>query len=309
LAGVENLSLRAHSLGGVALASTARQSDALLAWAGLDNGQPQVFLTLVDPLGKKLSQRMLTHKTGDLNDIAAIPSGTDYLVAWVDERSSDPEVYATKVNHALNRSAPEQRITQSPGAATDVSIVPTHAGALLVWADARDSEAAGAADIYTAALRGNDASRVAPEVCVQKTRTHSFGPVARQHGKNTLIAWLEAAAETGSDEPAHVSFAEVDDLGHPLGDVQNVALATGTPITLGLDCGDAVCHALVSADDNAHALLYAITFQNAKASSAVRVRSGLGAPSNVAPVIHGREVYLADTQQGRAHVRRLLLDW
>jgi hypothetical protein len=309
LAGPENLSLRAHSLGGLALSSNAHQNDALVAWAGLDNGQPQVFLTMVDKLGKKQAQRMLTHKTGELSDIATLQSGADYFVAWIDERNSDPELYATKVNHALNRIAPEQRITQAAGAATDVSLVTTHSGVLAIWADARDSEAAGAADIYAAALRSSDAGRVAAEVCVQKTRTHSFAPAAREHGKNTAVAWLEAAADTGSDEPAHVSFGELDDTGHLIGAVQNVPLAAGTPVTLGLDCADAVCHALVSADDNGRNLLYALTFSDGKASSAMRIRSGAGAPSSVAPVIHGRDVYVADTQQGRAHVRRLLLDW
>ena len=309
LANPENLSLRAHSLGGIALASSARQNDALVAWAGLDNGQPQVFLTQVDKLGKKLTQRMLTHKTGDLNDIAVLPSGNDYFVAWVDERSSDPELYVTKVNHALNRIAPEQRITQAPGAATDVSLVATHTGTLVIWADARESENPGSADIYTAALRSNDASRIAPEVCVQKTRTHSFSPVAREYGKNTLVAWLEAAADTGTNEPAHVNLAELDDAGHLVGEIQNVTLGAVTPLTLGLDCSEQTCHALVSADNNAKGELYALTFRNGKASLAVRIRSETGTPSSVAPIIRGRELYVADVQQGRGHLRRLLVDW
>jgi len=305
----ENLSLRAHSLGGVALSSSPNQNDALVGWAGLDNGQPQVFLTLVDKLGKKQAQRMLTHKTGELNDIATLSSGADYFVAWVDERTSDPELYATKVNHALNRIAPEQRITQAPGAATDVSLVSTSSGALVVWADARESEQPGAADIYAAALRGTDASRVAPELCVQKTRAHSFSPLAVPYGKNTLVAWLEAAADTGSDEPAHISFAELDETAHVVGGVQSVTFASGTPVTLGLDCSDQLCHALVSVDDNSHSELYALTYRSGKAEGAVRIRSSSGAPSSVAPVVHGREVYVADVQQGRAHVRRLLVDW
>jgi hypothetical protein len=252
---------------------------------------------------------MLTHKTGDVSDIAALELGADYLLAWVDERSSDPEVYATKVNHALNRIAPEQRITQAPGSATDLSLVQTANGALLVWADARDAEAPGSADIYAAALRAGDVARIAPEVCVQKTRAHSFAPEARSYGKNTLVAWLESAAETGNDEPAHISFAQLDEAAHLVDSVQSVTFASGTPVTLGLECNGTSCHAIVSVDDNAHNLLYAVSFQDGKASSAVQIRSGLGVPSSVAPVLHGREVYVADTQQGRSHLRRLLLDW
>ncbi len=308
LAGAENLSLRAHSLGGISLAAGDKKDDVLTAWAGLDNGQPQVFLTLVDKLGKKSAQRMLTHKTGELSDIATLTLGADFLVAWVDERSSDPEVYATKVNHALNRIAPEQRITQALGAATDVTLVPAPTGALLLWADARNSEVPGAADIYAVALRANDASRVAVELPVQRTRAHSFSPVAHEHGKTTLVAWLEAAGEAAG-EPAHVSFAELDDSAHVQGNVQTVALPAGNPLTLGLDCDASACHAIVSVDDESHGVLYAVTYRDGKATPAVKVRSTAAAPSGVAPVVHGREVFVADTLQGRGHVRRLILDW
>ncbi|HEY5372084.1 MAG TPA: hypothetical protein VIK01_00295 [Polyangiaceae bacterium] len=309
LSAPENLSLRAHSLGGIALSSNPQQADALVAWAGLDGGQPQVFLTLVDKQGKKTAQRMLTHKTGDLNDIATLQSGADYFVAWVDERSSDPELYATKVNHALNRIAPEQRITQAPGAATDVSLVATKSGALAIWADARESEQAGSADIYATALRGTDAARVAPEAAVQKTRAHSFAPVARAHGAGAVVAWLEAAADNAEGEPAHVSFAQLDEAGRVVGSVESAPLGAGNPVTLGLDCNEQLCHAIIAVDANAHGELYAVSFEAGKASTAVRLRSSMSAPSSVAPIVRGRDVYVADVQQGAAHVRRLRLDW
>jgi hypothetical protein len=41
----------------------------------------------------------------------------------------------------------------------------------------------------------------------------------------------------------------------------------------------------------------------------VRIRSSMNAPSSVAPIVRGRDVYVADVQQGAAHVRRLRLDW
>lgn len=309
LGSAENLSLRAHSLGGIALSSSPQQKDTLAAWSGLDGGQPQVFLTLLDKSGKKLTQRMLTHKNGDLSDVALAPVGQDYLVAWVDERSADPEVYATKVNHALNRIAPEQRLTQVPGAATDVSLVPTQAGALIVWADSRESERAGSADIYAAALRGTDASRAAPEVCLQKTRAHSFAPVARAYGSGALVAWLESASESAEGEPAHVALAVLDDAGRLVGGVQSVAIGAGTPVTIGLDCSGPICHVIVAVDENAHGALYAIALRDGRPSSAVRIRTSNNAPSSVAPIVHGREVYVSEVQQGAARLRRLQLEW
>jgi hypothetical protein len=65
----------------------------------------------------------------------------------------------------------------------------------------------------------------------------------------------------------------------------------------------------VAVDANAHSELYAVTYENGKASPAVRIRASMNAPSSVAPVVHDRDVYVADVQQGVAHVRRLRLDW
>ena len=305
----ENMSLRAHSLGGIALSGGANQKDTLAAWSGLDGGQPQVFLTLVDKLGKKLAQRMLTHKTGDLSDVALAPVGNDYLVAWVDERSGDPELYATKVNHALARISPEQRITQAPGAATDLSLVATKSGALAVWADARESEQAGAADVYVSALRGTDANRSATEFAVQKTRTHSFSPIARAYGTGALVAWLEAASDRSDGEPARVSFAELDDTGKLIGSVQSVGVGNGTPVTLGLDCAPPLCHAVVSVDASARAELYAISFNAGKIGNPVRIRTSNNAPSSVAPLVRGNDVYISDVQRGVSRLRRLQLEW
>jgi len=309
LGATETLSLRAHSLGGIALSSGPDQKDTLAAWAGLDGGQPQVFLSLVDKAGKKLAQRMLTHKTGDLSDVALAAAGSDYLVAWVDERSGDPELYATRVNHALNRVAPEQRITQAPGSATDLSLVATKSGALAVWADARESEQAGSADIYATALRGSDANRSTAELCLQKTRTHSFAPVAHAYGSGALVAWLEAASERVEGEPAHVNFAVLDEAGGLVGSVQSMTVGSGTPVTVGLDCAQQTCHALVSVDDNARGELYAIAFRAGKLENPVRIRTTSSAPSSVAPLVHGTDVYLAEVQQGMSRLRRLQLEW
>jgi len=304
----ENLSLRSHSLGGIALSSSRSQKDTLAAWAGLDGGQPQVFLTLVDKLGKKLTQRMLTHKIGDLSDVALAAFGTDYLVAWVDERSGDPELYATRVNHALNHVSAEQRITQAPGAATDLSLVATKSGAIAVWADARESERAGSADIYATALRASDANRSASELCLQKTRPHSFAPIARAYGPGALVTWLEAASERAEGEPAHVNFAVLDDAGRLVGSVQSVGVG-GTPVTVGLDCAEQTCHAVVSADEGSRGTLYAITFHDGKIATPVRIREGQGAPSSVAPLVYGTHVYVAEAQRGTTRLRRLQLEW
>ncbi len=86
-------------------------------------------------------------------------------------------------------------------------------GALAIWADARDSEQPGSADIYATALRASDANRSLAELCLQKTRTHSFAPVAHAYGSGALVAWLESASERTDGEAAHVNFAVLDEMG------------------------------------------------------------------------------------------------
>src|SRR6185436_2596475 len=109
----------AHSIGGVALAAgDPAKKEALLVWAAIDNKQPQVFATALDKTGKKLLQKMITRRTGELSDVAVAFAGDGYLLSWIDERNGDPELYAAKLNRLLQRAGPERRLTSSKGAAT-----------------------------------------------------------------------------------------------------------------------------------------------------------------------------------------------
>ena len=76
------------------LADPVAGKDGLALWTGLDKGEPQVFLTSVGFDGKRGQQRMLTRKSGEASDVAGLLVDGGCLVAWVDERSGDAEVYA-----------------------------------------------------------------------------------------------------------------------------------------------------------------------------------------------------------------------
>jgi hypothetical protein len=275
------------------------------AWAGIDNGQPQVFVTELDKLGKKGAQRMLTHKRGDLGDIAALRVDEDLFVAWVDDRNLDPELYAAKLGPALKSLSPEQRITSAPGAATDLSLVQTSQGVLAVWADSREADQPGWGDIYSALLSRSNAARVGSEICLERTRPHSFGADARPFADGAVAAWFDAASD---GEAARLELAALDASGHVLDSVQHVPLE-GAPIAVGLDCAPAACHAVVVVDSASHAELWAVSFAQGKASVPVRLLSLAGAPTSVAPVVHDRQVYVAETREGRGYLRRLLVDW
>jgi hypothetical protein len=308
----QDLSVRAHSLGGVTLAPSApgTAGDVLAAWTGVDAGQPQVFLTLVGADGAKHTQRMLTRKSGDASDVVAavVPGG--WIVAWVDERDKDPELYASKVDEKLNRVGIEHRITTAPGPATEVSLAQAGDTALVAWADARQPERPGEADIYLARLAARDASPVGSERLVLETRGHSFAPVLRATGGGFLLAWLERGSPD-VEGSAGLVFQALDATGASKGEAERVSLADGDPAELALDCSADACRFVMALRSGEDARLVAGV---RKAGSPVRFRRivSLGSKSaaRVPLGLSGDELLYADVSgEGRWRVRRALVDW
>lgn len=302
------ISLRAHSLGGLSLVSDSADGGGSLAvWAGLDQGQPQVFLTAFGADAKRGPQRMLTRKTGATSDAAGLPLDNGYLVAWVDERSGDAEVYATRVSRALEKASPEQRITNSDGAATDLRLARVAGKPYAIWADARGSEQPGWSDIYGAFLRPTDAARDGRELRLSSTRPHSFSPEVSQLGGAAVVAWLE---EVSDGAPASVRLALLSATGEIDGTVSVVPIEAGAPRGLGLDCSDVACHVVVTVEAEGRAELYAFEWRPSASAHAVRL-SALGEPSaaGVAPIVRGNVVYVADAREGHGLIRRLGVEW
>lgn len=300
LASEQVISLRAHSLGGLSFA------ESLAAWTGLDKGQPQVFLTALGADGKRGQQRMLTHKTGDVSDVAALTVEGGYLVSWVDERTGDAEVYAQRVSRALERAGAEQRLTTAEGAASDLLLTKLSGKPYAVWADARGAEEPGWADIYGAFLKA-DGSREGTEHQLTSTRPHSFAARVSALGSTTVLAWLEEGTEGA---PSSVRLATVGEDGDVSGSVTVVPLEAGAARGLGLECRDAGCRVLASVESEGRGELYGFEWRPSSTPRPVRLL-GLGSPSAaaVAPVLRGNVAYVADSRDGQGLVRRLGIEW
>src|SRR5205807_2678156 len=108
----------------------------------------------------------LTSAKGDASDVAIAWAGDGWVVAWVDARDGNGEVYATKLDTRLARVAKEERITRAPGDASDVAILARGDVVWLAWADPRESPNDGFADVYVASLRARDATKIDPETRV-----------------------------------------------------------------------------------------------------------------------------------------------
>jgi hypothetical protein len=305
----KTLSLRAHSVGGVALAPNVAGTEVLSAWTGVDAGQPQVFITMLSPDGIKRNQRMLTRKTGDVNDVAAVALNGGYVVGWVDEREGDPEVYVTKVNGALNRVGNEQRLTQAAGPATELSLASVGERVVAVWAEARDPERPGDADIFVSRLNAKDLTPLAPAAAVVTTRGHSLSPLVRPFGDGVAIAWLERG-ESDEGKGAGLMFGVLDPNN---GFKQTPALTPieANPSSIALDCTATACNVVVTVTFEETAALFASVVRPGGAPSLlelVTLRSRAAAATRLSLV--GNELLYADTDGGAGwRMRRALIDW
>ncbi|HEY6561037.1 MAG TPA: hypothetical protein VI072_27365 [Polyangiaceae bacterium] len=305
----EIVSLRARSVGGVSLAAgDPARKEALLAWSAEDNKQPQVFLSLLRDDGKRVAQKMLTRRSGEVSDVAATFTGDGFVVAWIDERDGDPEVYVTKVNRALQRVAPEQRVTQARGAATGLSLLTLGSEVLALWADARDAEQPGVADLHAVRLRATNATALAPEQRIVETRAHSHSPSLALRGTQPVIAWLEDAL--GQQRSGALKIASLDAQGLVTGAAATVNAGPGNPLSVALSCEGQECNAALVVDRGGSAEIRAVPlFQPTKPRELTDVADA--AAQSVPPALLGSQLFFADLDGGQQQgvVRRMLIDW
>ena len=77
----------------------------------------------VNDKGHRASEAQISSSKGNASDaaIAAVPGG--WVVAWVDSRDGNGEVYAARLDRSLNRVGDDRRITKAAGDASDVTLL------------------------------------------------------------------------------------------------------------------------------------------------------------------------------------------
>jgi hypothetical protein len=256
------ISKRALSPGGVSIAAASGRPEAVVAWVAGDKTGPQVYATKIDAHGKKVAQKRVTTvdrpkpKKGDppAESLAAnvaiafspapeakkgeARAGNDgYVVAWVDGRDGNGEVYAARLNRDLEKVVVDKRLTKAGGDASDVSILVKGDDAFVVFADARDN---GSSDIYLAHLDAATLRVVDSDVRVYASAGPSRAPELVTAGKTVLLAWLEEPA-TGDTQPTTLRIAEVDPTGRLVGAPRIVRAPEGGTVTgFSLTCGEGV---------------------------------------------------------------------
>jgi hypothetical protein len=241
---------RALTAGGVAIAAAGRPEDgAAVAWVARDGGDPQVHVTKLNAAGRRTNEVQVTSSKGDAADVSIAWAGDGWLLSWVDARDGNGEVYATKLDKDLNRTAKEERITNAPGDAGDVTLVVQGDHAWLAWSDPRESPKDGFSDVYVTTLGTKDARRASDEVRVLATAAHSRSPSLALANDVPIVAWIEEAPlglDTASMGAYGAMLAKLDPRGRPLKEPTRAPLA-GEGIATGIT--------LTSAGRGVHAFL------------------------------------------------------
>jgi len=230
------VSSRAVAVGGVALGAAQNPADgAVLAWVGHDGNHSQVHVARIEGRGRRVDDVRLTHGRTTASDVAVAWAGDGWLVAWVDTRDGNGEVYATKLDRSLRRTGRDERITRAVGDASDVVLLVTGKTAWLAWSDPRESAETGLGDVYVTTLRLEDARPASKEVRVLETAANSRSPRLAPLAGGALVVWVEDAP-TGVDAPGAVLAARLASTGVVLGAPTRLSLASsGTPSALALE--------------------------------------------------------------------------
>lgn len=301
------ISYRAHSNGGVALAAGPR-GETLLAWTALDAGKPQVFVTLLDARGQRVTQRMLTHSGQDVREVAAIYADSGWLVGWVDGQGTTGNLYVTKVNRSLASMAPEIKVSSVSGAMGAPVFQLTAEGALVAWPEG--GTPANAAGIYTAVIDTSKVLVKRPQVRVLQSSVSSYFPRIAMLANTPALGWIESA-KAGVTEPKEQLFlGKLLPDGSRLEELARVQLPAGLARAWALDCLSE-CRAVALIDSQPSAGLVAVRWPAGSGTLMKRLLqlAGPALPGASVLLAQDRCVYSESVASDRTRIQRIKIDW
>jgi hypothetical protein len=273
----------------------------------MDQAEPQVFLTLLDKDKKREAQRMLTRKKGALGEISAVWVGDGWVVAWLDGRSGNLEVYASKIDARLNRASRERVLSPPRSSASEVQLAFDGTALYAVYADARGNDGSGRADVYARALSPKDATPTGDELRLSNSPEHSFSPRVAARTGGFSVAWLERGNDGQSDRILARAIGA-----NGLGDVVSRPLTDGEAGGLGLFCREAECRLAlpIELQNGREAVLGVVRLDASGFSPVTRVLDLDGARGvSVAPVVDGDVVSFVSATNDRATIRSARIAW
>ncbi len=328
------VSNRAVSIGGVALAHTPNFDEAAMVWVSRDKTETQVQVAKFGTDLTKITQKPLTdvkrkatkgEVPNEASDVAiAYAPATDpkggaddgWIVAWVDTRDGNAEVYAARVDRSLRKVVADRRITEAPGDSAEVQIVVRGKEVFLVWSDARQNPDEGNGDMYAVRLDARTLREVGPSMRLFASTGHSRSPAAALAGDNVVVAWIEDAAADTTNIDAGVRIATLDSRG----------ALTGAPLLLRGDQGSTVSSVAVTCAASSCRAVTAAAIRESMQIDAFELNPGAplgprktlislsgGANADVSPSFAGPSAttlfFGDDSIGGNGRVRYLSIGW
>ena len=330
------LSRKALSIGGVALAPVTgdKQAETAVAWVAREKGESHVFVTKVGADGTKLAQKgvtVITRKQGkgpmsEASDVSIAPDGSGgWVVAWVDTRDGNAEIYVAKVDKSLTKVVADKRITEAPGDSAEVQVVVKGKEVLLVWSDARKSPEDGSADIYLAHLDLATLKKQAPETRIFASELHSRTPQIQPMDGGFLLAWIEdafgAAKDSKSDSAESTAekglrVARLDAQGAMIGVPQLIRGENSYAVTSAtLGCSAKTCRGVLTTAQGESLTMGAFELTPGSPAGPLKTIAVLTGPvtQDVSPVFSsgaaGSLFFADDAVGGSGRVRWMQLAW
>ncbi len=338
------LSKRALSSGGVAMAGIpgGKKPEAVLAWVASDKGTPQVFVTKVDDKGQKIAQKKVTvvergkkkpeEKSANAASLAfdvalawspadkspkGETRGTDgFVLAWVDTRDGDGEVYAARINKDLEKTVVEKRITTATGDASEVSILVRGGSAFVAFAETRDNKPA---DIYLSHLDAVTLREIDEDGRVYASAGPSRAPRLLSLGDKVGLAWIEDPAK-GERAASTLRIGEIDPTGRLVGAPRVISAPDGASVTgYSISCAAATwssCRGVLAwAREGGRPEIGGIAFADDAAAAPTIVRLGsltsgpFAEPSLSLADARATELFFIEDTGEKGRARRVELAW
>lgn len=313
-----SLSDRAVAASSLALSPSSRGDVACAAFAVREGADSHLALARLGPDGRRQRQASLAQAPGDVGDVdvAALPDG--WLVAWVDARDRNGEVYAARVDAELKRVTPERRLTKGGGDATEVALLARGDQALIAYAEPKSSTPGSPANPFVMRVKTSDLSPLGEPLRLATTSRHLRSLRLLPQGDEAIAVWVEepeAAGAAGVSGGPKVQWVRLGADGAPKGLPQPLGgLDEASALSLSLTCGPNACRGLMLRPEGRGRSL--VGFVWASGSPRVDVVRDLlplygGGPSGDAPpAFAGDEAWVVDDEgaEGGA-LRRAFLRW
>jgi hypothetical protein len=190
-----------------------------VAWHDDRDGNYEIYFTLVDRYGVTSGPEIqLTQASGNSGGAVLAWTGTEYGLAWWDERDGNREIYFRRLGALGAPIGPEHRITSAAGVSTTPSIVWTGREYGIAWHDARD----GNDEIYVARVHPSGYT-AGDEIRVTNAAGASRYASIAWTGDEYAVAWQD-----DRDGNGEIYAARLDALGAKIGGDVRVTNAAGS---------------------------------------------------------------------------------